>query len=140
MSRKLTITTALFLLVFSSCRDYLTDVIDLTPPDITTNEVNYTGKDTIIVTLFNKSYSDIYVTGTYNTVEKQNFANWDIYSIMTCSGGCPEFIVPAKGSTTARVVILGSTGNFRMVCYYSKKPGIPQGQKSVVYSNEFQIQ
>ncbi len=140
MLKKFTLLSALTLLVFVSCRDYLTDVVDITPPEIATDQKVYQGGDTIAVTLVNKSYSNIYVTGVYNTIEKQNYSNWDIYSIINCSGGCPEFIVPGKGSITARVIPFNNPGNFRFVCYYSTKQGTPQEQKSIVYSGEFIVE
>jgi hypothetical protein len=136
---KLTLLTALFLSVFVSCREYLTDVVDITPPEISTDRPDYNSGDTVVVTLINKSFSDIYVTGTYNKIEKHQSSNWDLYSIVSCNGSCPEFILPGKGSMTARVMPLENTGNFRFLCYYSKKAEVPQVQKDIIYSNEFSV-
>lgn len=139
MLKKFTLLSALLLLIFASCRDYLTDVVDITPPEISTDRPNYPASDTVTVMLVNKSMSNIYVIGAYNTIEKQNSSNWDVYAFISCSGGCPELIIGGRGSMTARVAPLGSSGSFRFVCYYSKKPGTRQDQKDVIYSNEFSV-
>lgn len=137
MLKKYTLLAALFTIMFCSCRDYLTDVVDITPPEMSTDKQNYNVNDTVIVTLVNKSASDIYITGAYNTIEKQNSADWDVFAVLSCSGGCPEYRVPGKGSITARVIPLGSRGIFRFTCYFGRKSGTPFEQKIVVYSNEF---
>lgn len=137
--KKLTILAALSVCLFCSCRDYLTDVVDITSPEMSTDKPSYPENDTVGVTLFNKSASDIYVTGVYNIIEKQNSFNWNVFTVVTCSGGCPEFILPGKGSMTARVISPGSGGVFRFVCYFGRKPGMLREQKSVIYSNEFTV-
>jgi hypothetical protein len=140
MPKHIFIIAALMIFSMSSCRDYLTDIVDTTPPVIYTNSSGYQQGDTVVVTLTNKSTTDIYVTGTYNTIEKNNSSSWDVYAVINCNGGCPEFALYGKNSITARVVFTGNAGTYRFTCSYSTMPGVIFSQKSTVYSNEFTIQ
>jgi hypothetical protein len=140
MPKHVIFISALIMISVSSCRDYLTDIVDRTPPVIYTNNAGYQQGDTIVVTLVNKSTTDIYVTGAYNSIEKNNSSSWNIYSVISCNGGCPEFVLYGKNSITTRVVFSGNDGTYRFTCLYSTKPGALFSQKSTVYSNEFTIQ
>ncbi len=136
----LTLILALvFFAVFSSCRDYVTDIVDTTPPEITTDASDYVLGDTVLATFKNNSASTIYVTGVYNTVERKNSSSWDVYSIVMCNGGCPEFPVYGKSSIHERSAAVKDDGIYRLVCAYSTKTGETYERKNKVYSNEFTV-
>ena len=136
----LTIFSALYcFIVFSSCRDYITDVIDTTPPEISTDASNYLTGDTILITFINNSSSTIYVTGAYNRLEKKNSSFWEVYSVVICSGGCPEFPVYGKSRIYERIPAANDEGVYRLVCAYGTKAGEIFEQKNKIYSNEFYI-
>lgn len=134
----LTLILALYcLFVFSSCRDYITDVIDSTPPEISTDASNYLTGDTLLITFKNNSSSTIYVTGAYNRIEKKNSSAWEVYSVVMCNGGCPEFPVYGKSSIHERVSVVNNEGIYHLVCAYSTKAGEVYERKNKVYSDEF---
>ena len=136
----LILTSALILFFpIASCRDYITDVIDKTPPTIAINESTFSGGDTVTITLINNSNSPIFVTGAYNLLEKKVSADWITYSILVCGGECPEFQMNGKSSITAKDEIANDGGIYRFVCAYSLKSGGSFEQKSKVYSGEFTV-
>lgn len=136
----LSFTSALIcFIVFSSCRDYITDVVDNTPPEISTNANTYQTGDTVFVTFKNNSTSTIYVTGAYNRLEKKNSSFWEVYSVVICSGGCPEFPVYGKSTIYERISEVNDEGVYRLVCAYSSKSGETFEQKNKAYSNEFYV-
>jgi hypothetical protein len=135
----LILTLALILFFpIASCRDYITDVIDKTPPTIAINESTFSGGDTVTITLINNSNSPIFVTGAYSLLEKKVSADWITYSIVSC-GGCPEFQVYGKSSITTKDVLANDEGVYRFVCAYSIESGETFEQKSKVYSGEFTV-
>lgn len=123
----------------ASCRDYITDVIDKTPPTIAINESTFSGGDTVTITLINNSNSPIFVTGAYNLLEKKVSADWITYSIVLCSGECPEFQLYGKNTISAKDVLGYDDGVYRFACAYSIKSGETFEQKSKVYSGEFTV-
>jgi len=125
------------LIVFSSCRDYITDVVDITQPEISTDTSNYQTGDTVLVTFKNNSSSTIYVTGAYNRLEKKNSSVWEVYSVVICNGGCPEFPVYGKSSIYEHISSANDEGIYRLVCAYGTKAGEIFEQKNKIYSNEF---
>lgn len=127
------------IIIFSSCRDYISDVVDETPPFISTDGSNYFNGDTVLVTLKNNSTSTLYVTGVYNILERKNPSGWEVNSVIICNGGCPEFPVYGKSSIYGRISDIRAEGVYRLVCAYSTKPGVMFETKIKVYSNEFYI-
>jgi len=123
--------------IFSSCRDYITDVVDITPPEIFTDASAYIAGDTVLITFKNNSSSTVYVTGAYNVLEKKNSSVWEVYSVVICNGGCPEFPVYGKSSIYERISEVNNEGVYRLVCAYSTKAGEIFEQKNKVYSDEF---
>lgn len=138
--RNLSLIAALLsLILILSCRDYISDVFDNSPPEIFTNAADYVIGDTVKVTFKNNSASTIYVTGAYNTLEKKNFSTWETYSVFSCTGGCPEFPVYGKSSIHERFKNLVDEGTYRFVCAYSPKTGEIYEKKNKVYSSEFSV-
>jgi hypothetical protein len=138
--KHLTLIAALCtLLLFASCRDYISGVFDNTPPEMSTDAAAYHPGDTVLLTFKNNSSSTIYVIGAYNLIEKKNSAAWDFYSQVSCIGGCPEFPVYGKSTIYDRIPDIDTDGTYRFVCAYSSKTGETYEQKTKAYSNEFQI-
>lgn len=123
----------------AGCRDYVTGIGGNEPPVLYTGNTYYSANDSITVYLQNKSLSSIYVIGAYVSVEKKESGNWDVYSLIACSGSCPEFPVSSK-QTISNSIRVDAAGTYRFVCLYSFIAGVSNENKIKLYSNEFTVQ
>jgi hypothetical protein len=120
----------------TGCRDYIYDIVVDTLPALTTDAQIYSLSASAIVTLINQSTSPIYITLVYDEAEKNSSGEWFLYSIITCSGGCPETTAARGHTVSAKSRFLNNPGTYRLVCTYGKKPRTPPEEKLTVYSNE----
>jgi hypothetical protein len=136
---KLFIHIVIAVALCAGCRDYVTGIGENEPPVLYTGFTSYSTNDSITVYLKNKSASSVYVISAYTSIEKNEAGNWDIYSLLACSGSCPEFAVSPR-QTISRGTHISEAGTYRFVCMYSFSAGVSNEDKIKLYSNEFTVQ
>jgi hypothetical protein len=130
--------TIIAAVLFAGCRDYVTGIGENEPPVLYTGNTSYNVNDSVTVFLQNKSLSSIYVIGAFVSLERNEAGIWNVYSLLVCSEGCPEFSVSSR-QIISNSIHVNAAGTYRFVCLYSFTAGVSNGDKIKLYSNEFTV-